>query len=632
VSLPGPGIYNVLWVNVSTVDGHELRGSYPFTVLKPDGTLPEGQNLVSTSGSEADPPPQPESVAVRALSILGLVLAVAGVLPALLAGGTARRWNLVALAGAALVLAIASGLQLSLLADTGDGRSLASVLTDTRLGRWWIARAAAAAFVAAAFLVRTTLRPMAAVALAGVAVYLTGYTATSHAAAGTGANWAMVSDYCHGFAAVGWMGGVVGLAVTARVAGGDGGYAPLMRRFGLFASAAVFVLIATGFVNSLILLGAFDDLWTTRYGLTLVAKMGMTVPLLGMAAFNARRGRRWLESGERRGARLFVRSALAEALLGGLVLFGGAMLTQSTVARNVFEQPESRPFEADVTMADLQVRLEIEPNHTGLNTYAVALADAAGNPVDADRVRLTFRYQEDQTVGASTLALAPSSDGRYTGAGPYLTLEGDWRVEVEVRRPDVDDVTAFFDVRPAGTVAGPSGVGGGWDNPAAALSWNEFAGILALVGGVGIVLFRNRLPARRRLLAWSANGSTVALFGVGMVLLFGVHGHTPAVGLPRNPIVPDTNSIQRGRTIYERNCAACHGRAGVPPEGLDLDPYPLDLTVHVPQHPDGQIFVFISQGLQGTAMRAWGSGEGSLEDDEIWHVVNFLRTLSEADE
>ena len=27
VSLPGPGIYNVLWENVSTVDGHELRGS-----------------------------------------------------------------------------------------------------------------------------------------------------------------------------------------------------------------------------------------------------------------------------------------------------------------------------------------------------------------------------------------------------------------------------------------------------------------------------------------------------------------------------------------------------------------------------------------------------------------------------
>ena len=34
-----PGIYNVLWTNVSSVDGHALAGSYPFTVLKPDGTV-----------------------------------------------------------------------------------------------------------------------------------------------------------------------------------------------------------------------------------------------------------------------------------------------------------------------------------------------------------------------------------------------------------------------------------------------------------------------------------------------------------------------------------------------------------------------------------------------------------------
>ncbi|WBL36151.1 cytochrome c [Tepidiforma flava] len=66
----------------------------------------------------------------------------------------------------------------------------------------------------------------------------------------------------------------------------------------------------------------------------------------------------------------------------------------------------------------------------------------------------------------------------------------------------------------------------------------------------------------------------------------------------------------------------------MPPPGLDLNPYPLDLTVHVPQHPDGQLFRFIADGIPGTAMPAWK--EQGLTDEEIWHLVNYLRTLAPA--
>jgi hypothetical protein len=186
-------------------------------------------------------------------------------------------------------------------------------------------------------------------------------------------------------------------------------------------------------------------------------------------------------------------------------------------------------------------------------------------------------------------------------------------------------------VRPAGAAVGIVRIGGTWANPAAALSWNEYVGFVALLVGLGVALFRGWLPRRPRLLALSANTAVVGLFGFGMLLLFGVHGHAPTGGLPVNPVFPDADSIERGRTIYQANCASCHGRAGVPPRGLDLDPYPLDLTVHVPQHPDGQIFLFIANGLPGTAMRAWSRGPDSLTNQEIWHVVNYLRTLGAVD-
>ena len=41
--------------------------------------------------------------------------------------------------------------------------------------------------------------------------------------------------------------------------------------------------------------------------------------------------------------------------------------------------------------------------------------------------------------------------------------------------------------------------------------------------------------------------------------------------------------------------------------------------------------MFVRDGIPGSAMRAWGKGDGKLTTDEIWHVVNFLQTLRPTD-
>jgi hypothetical protein len=42
LSLLGPGVYTVAYRSLSQVDGHEWASSFPFTVLNPDGSRPEG--------------------------------------------------------------------------------------------------------------------------------------------------------------------------------------------------------------------------------------------------------------------------------------------------------------------------------------------------------------------------------------------------------------------------------------------------------------------------------------------------------------------------------------------------------------------------------------------------------------
>jgi copper transport protein len=74
LSLPvnelAPGIYTVAWKTLSIADGHEWYGSFPFTVLNPDGSRPSGTavDLGLETRSEL---PAPAQTTARWLSLLG---------------------------------------------------------------------------------------------------------------------------------------------------------------------------------------------------------------------------------------------------------------------------------------------------------------------------------------------------------------------------------------------------------------------------------------------------------------------------------------------------------------------------------------------------------------------------------
>ena len=636
VELPklGPGIYNVLWANVSSVDGHALRGSYPFTVLKPDGTLPDSTNVVAGLSSDADPPPLADGVAARALSLLGLAIVAAGALLVLLWGnagrGARRGLERTVYFGAAVLLA-ATLLNLATIRDAYSSTALMDLVLRTPSGGYWLTRLGVVLLigVAGTFLAEAPRRTSAAV-LGVSGIYVWAYTATSHAAAGSGSAWARGLDFLHGATALLWIGAVIGVAVSARLLQRKGKYRELLPRFSLLASILVFVLLATGVFSSFVEIDTPSKLWETRYGVTLLVKLGLIAPLLLVAAYNARIGRKRLIALAPGEPRRFIATAALEIGLGLAVFVTAAALTQTTVSKSVVDTGSAKPYDQTSTANDLSVNLNIDPNRTGVNTYRVTTS-ANGKSVEVDRVRLTFRYKDDQTVGPSTLTLAPGGSGSYLGQGPFLTLEGGWRVEVEVRRQNADDAKAFFDVRPAGAQVSDLNRRGQWDNPTPGLGWNELGGLVLLVIGFGIALLRSPLRRLGRTAGWAANGTSMFGFGVGVLLLFGVHSHTPA-GTPRgNPVFPDQNSIATGRALYTQNCVACHGLTGVPPEGLKLDPYPLDLTVHVPQHPDGQLYNFIAHGVPGSAMLGW-QDSGLLKEEQVWHLVNYMRTLGSVDQ
>jgi mono/diheme cytochrome c family protein len=94
-----------------------------------------------------------------------------------------------------------------------------------------------------------------------------------------------------------------------------------------------------------------------------------------------------------------------------------------------------------------------------------------------------------------------------------------------------------------------------------------------------------------------------------------------------NPFAGDEESLAAGALLYASNCAICHGETGEGdgPAAAGLELAPSDLHEgHVQENTDGALFFIISHGKPDTPMPAW---DNVLDEDERWHVVNFLRTF-----
>jgi mono/diheme cytochrome c family protein len=95
-----------------------------------------------------------------------------------------------------------------------------------------------------------------------------------------------------------------------------------------------------------------------------------------------------------------------------------------------------------------------------------------------------------------------------------------------------------------------------------------------------------------------------------------------------NPLPPAATSIAAGGRLFQRYCTPCHGKDGKGNGPLaPKDLHPPDLTDAEWTHggTDGEIFSNIRNGIGPKFdMQAMKS---RMTDTEIWHVVNYVRSL-----
>ena len=453
---------------------------------------------------------------------------------------------------------------------------------------------------------------------------------TSHGAATPGIELAAtVTDYLHLLAAAFWVGGLFGLALILPVVFS---HSPdrnvrqvilaVLPRFSLVAGLSFVVLIVTGLYSAWAHVTVLPAL-VVPYGQALVVKTALVGVLLVFGATNLL----WLIPAiraDRRSASILRRTVTAEAIVGVLVILAAAYLTSLEPARQVASRqgiglPQNLTFQDTAEGATIDV--DIESGQLGPNTVTVMLADRRGDPItNASGVDIRLSYL-DADLGEGVLPTGRAGEGEFLANDVPINIAGAYQLEVTVRRPDTFDARTAFRFEVASGGHGSSSTIFPSEDTGRLLFGVELAVLGFIFLAVGIPLGG---WYSRRGLAVMTPGLVVFIIGSGVI--FTTQFGESASSADRNPFAPNPESLSIGERVYTEACTSCHGvqGRGDGPAAAGLDPAPANLIVHVPLHPDRILFDFIHDGIAGTAMVGLAD---RYTDEEIWHVINYIKTL-----
>ena len=456
------GTYTVAW-RVTSADTHVVHGVFTFSVgrhgrvgalaakLLARGQVPGGiafgfgvvrfgnlMLLLLCGGGAAalvlvlrDAPADVRAVLLRALTVAGSLLALLAVL------------------GLPFEAAEADGSSLL----GGFGAAALAVIRHQRFGEVWLVRAWLALLFALLSLSlqlgdrRWRTPREVALALVGVGLLLTA-TEAGHASVGGPA--AFIADGAHITAAAAWLGGLVFVLAAVAVSPAGARWPLAMRsvpRFSLLAIVAVAVLGVAGLVSAYLEVGAWRGLWDTTYGLLILAKVALALPLLALGAFNNRVSVPALRSGAASPAvrGRFVRAAGTEVVLLAVVVGVTAALVDEAPAKNavvpleiakragVITTSTAGPFTATVTVSPAQIgydTLDMSVTSAHVGVPAIGEVDLAADPPARGL----------PPVNLNVVQLSPT---RFRVTRAPLKLAGTWHLVMTVRTALTEWLTRF---------------------------------------------------------------------------------------------------------------------------------------------------------------------------------------------
>jgi copper transport protein len=245
----------------------------------------------------------------------------------------------------------------------------------------------------------------------------------------------IVADAAHVQAAAVWTGGLAFVVLALLFSRGRRWdlAATSVPRFSTMAVVSVACLIVAGAINGYLQVRAWRGLWETEYGVLLLIKIGLVLPLLALGAYNNRfavpRLRARIASVVER--RRFLRMAGAELLIMLAIVGVTAGLVNAPPARTEVEMHEAA--ETELELGPFMAHMEIMPATVGPNE--IHLTFERGRPAE---VNVAARLEEQDIGPLRYRARRGMEPGAYVVRRANLSPAGEWELRIDARRGEFD--------------------------------------------------------------------------------------------------------------------------------------------------------------------------------------------------
>jgi copper transport protein len=215
-------------------------------------------------------------------------------------------------------------------------------------------------------------------------------------------------------------------------------------RFSTTALVAVAILVVAGAINGYLQVRAWRGLWETEYGVLLLVKLGLVLPLFALGAYNNRfavpRLRRQIASVVER--RRFIRMAGAELVIMLAIVGVTAGLVNAPPARTEISMHEAS--EIELRLGPMRADMEVMPATVGPNE--IHLKFTKGRP---DEVTVTAELKSKDIGPLRYTARRGMEAGSYVVKRANLSPAGDWKLGIEARRGKFDlfDETVLVSIK-----------------------------------------------------------------------------------------------------------------------------------------------------------------------------------------
>ena len=450
-------------------------GTYVATyrVLSADGHPVSGSILFGVGNGALDRSAQPSSSGDRLWEIIGGISRFIMYLAALVAAGVAfflafihdraeDRWRIVPFVRIGSILALFSAIgivmsQAALLTGKGAGAVTDSnVLRDVLNQNLGWSLALLMIGLAAVHLSTDLSKKVVSQSLAlygGLAVTVS-FAVWGHATELSPKAISLAADAIHATAAALWLGGLVGLVMvlSLRTPETVRSTAGIIGRFSLMAFWSVIALTIAGLTLTITGSDAnLNSILTTTWGQLVLAKIGLTLIVVLIAAWNRRTLVPSLTSPTENNGELAVRWATllrtirTEAVLLVAVVALTAIVVNVPPARTAVVAKTDR---VDITQrVDTgNVQLSVDPAIVGPNTVAVRYTDGTGQPINvANSMSIEFS-QPSAGLEPITRQVPALEPGVFVIQGNELSIPGTWTITIAVRTGDFTEQRTSFEV------------------------------------------------------------------------------------------------------------------------------------------------------------------------------------------